>query len=207
MADKENKSEVAKEKPRDARGHFIREDKGVKKDSPVEHLLKESVRYSKTEDDILNVKVGNPLKRITQLLEQIKKQKAFSFTLKGSLGVMGIALVVGTFGIFGGEKILCNKGTQSKIGYLRILQTQDPEASNVPLFGGIIDWIKISTGQAKTYPRVILVQQDNNTISIPYSINLNTNSYLNSIVIVSGNYDSCAQVLKPHDNTSFEVMN
>jgi len=36
-----------------------------------------------------------------ELLQDIKKQKAFSFTLKGSLGIAGVALALGMFGIFG----------------------------------------------------------------------------------------------------------
>lgn len=175
-------------------------------DFPIEKLLKESIHYSKKQDDLLDIHIGNPLRKITLLLEQIKKEKAFSFTLKGSLGAMGVVLVVGSFGIFGGEKLLCNKGIQSHIGTVRILNTQDLEASTVPLFSGFIDYLKGITGTGVTHPRIVLIQNEK-TIALPYSASHNISTYSGVMVIATGDYDSCSQTLKVNSSDAIQPHN
>lgn len=61
------------------------------------------------------------------MLEDIKNQKAFTFTLKGSLEIMGVALVIGSFGIFGGTRAFCEKGVQTKQGVIKSLNYQDAQ--------------------------------------------------------------------------------
>src|SRR5438046_1279755 len=91
-----------------------------KKDD-VEKFVSSHVHYSKNDDDILDVHIGNPLYKITKLLEEIKKQKAFSFTLKGSLGIAGVVLAFTFLGVLGAGNVLCSKGVQSEIGVVQIL--------------------------------------------------------------------------------------
>jgi len=94
--------EVAKSEARDDKGHFIHVEKPSPEQpqnpqppqepqhqNPVSKFLSDHTRYDKSQDDLLDVHVANPLRRIAQLLEDIKRQKAFSFTLKGSLGLAG----------------------------------------------------------------------------------------------------------------------
>jgi hypothetical protein len=110
---------------------------------PVEELRKH-VHPSKDKDELLDIHVGNPLRRITELLEDIKKQKAFSFTLRGSLGIMGVALAFSTFGIFGGSKLLCDKGTQSYIGTVK--QLTYTEEGDYPFLTKLSDAYSILIG-------------------------------------------------------------
>ena len=90
--------------PHDSHGHFIHKfptpPKPGSQPSLTEKLFPThvSVDHKVTQDALLDVHIGNPLRRITQLLEEIKRQKAFSFTLKGSLGIMGVALALSVFG-------------------------------------------------------------------------------------------------------------
>src|SRR5436190_1901612 len=107
------KSVAAKKRVRDENGHFFSPEPVVppppppivtpKSSNPLSTFFSTNTHYDKNKDDLLDVHVGNPLSRITKLLEDIKKQKAFNFTLKGSLGVMGVVLVLSVFGIFGGN--------------------------------------------------------------------------------------------------------
>lgn len=187
---------------RDSHGRFVKETH----ENVVEGLLKESVHYSKTQDDLLDIHVGNPLRRITQVLEEIKKQKAFSFTLRGSLGVMGVALVLGTFGVFGGEKMLCNKGMQSKIGMVKVLQASDIEKSDLFLVGNIVDWMGTFSGKTKTRPRILLIERDGGTVSLPYTSKVDIESYSNQGVIATGDYDSCSETLKVTSTTGIETV-
>src|SRR3990167_4871923 len=101
MAEKvksELKSTVAENKPRDSEGHFVRVEKPDTPPKPqgaLDKFFGEHVGYHRNQDDLLDVRVGNPLRKIVELLEDIKRQKAFSFTLKGSLGIAGVALALG----------------------------------------------------------------------------------------------------------------
>lgn len=133
------KSQIAEEKPRDSEGHFIHQDPiaSEKHNNKIIELLQENVHYSKKQDDLLDLHVGNPLKRITQLLEDIKKQKAFSFSIKGSLGIMGVAIVAGTFGILGVNNVLCDKGIQTDKGVLEVLNIKENSDTS------IIDYVPI----------------------------------------------------------------
>ncbi len=108
MAKSELKSIVAENKERDKEGHFV---KGEKQEETtpknfatqlLESINGTNKKVKESSDDLIDVHVGNPLRRVIELLQDIKKQKAFSFTLKGSLGIAGVALALGLFGVFCG---------------------------------------------------------------------------------------------------------
>ncbi len=212
MDNKETRSQRAQEKPRDEKGHFIHhqdESHQASSSSPVNTLgkvLKDSAHYSKAQDDLLDVHVGNPLRKITLLLEEIKKQKAFSFTLKGSLGILGVGLVLSVFGVFGGSKILCSRGTQSKIGTIRILKTLDVKKSNVAFIGGFIDFFNTAVNNQQLYNRIILIKGLEESVSIPFSQNVNFSQYSEKSVIVTGDFDTCTQELKVTDSSAIEPL-
>jgi hypothetical protein len=130
--------------------------------------------------------VGNPLHKIVELLQDIKKQKAFSFTLKGSLGIAGVALALGMFGIFGAGNLLCEKGTQKEIGVIKTLSVMEEEPVAIPLLSDIIDYF---APRARHYS-VVLIRKDESVISLPYSRNVNFSQYNNAPVIATGNYDA-----------------
>lgn len=191
----EAKSDVAKEKPRDSEGHFIHQAQESAK-KVLSHLEK-NVDYNKNQDDLLNVHVGNPLQRITHLLEEIKKQKAFAFTLKGSLGIAGIAVALSVFGFFGGSKILCDKGIQTQIGTIKVLKYQESEESNLPFIGWAIDYFSGKLGRSTVSNRIVLEFGDNDTIHIPNAASLT--QFSGQKVYATGSYDSCSQTLKVDD--------
>ena len=172
----------------------------AKKD-PIEKLISENIHYSKNKNDLLDIHIGNPLRRITELLEEIKRQKAFSFTLKGSLGIAGVALALGVFGILGGGRILCDKGIQTQIGTLKILSIQEKEPDGLPIISSILDWFN----PKPNYNRTVLIREDNSAIRLPYSREVNFSQYSNFQVIATGNYDSCAQSLTIKDPTAIEI--
>lgn len=203
----EAKSEIAQEKPRDEEGHFIHVEPPKDPErplSPQEKVAKyfgAHTTYDKSQDDILDVHVGNPLRKITQLLEEIKKQKAFSFTLKGSLGIAGVALALGVFGIMGAGNLLCEKGVQKEIGVMKVLNVQEEDPASVPFLSGFIDFF----APRQKHNSVVLVKNDESVISIPYSKNVNFAQYANYPVIATGNYDSCGQSLKVNEASAVEI--
>lgn len=207
------KSDVAREKLRDEEGHFVhpenlspaealaKEDQPTH--SPFGKFLSQHTHYDKTQDDLLDVHIGNPLRKITLLLEEIKRQKAFSFTLKGSLGLAGVALTLGVFGIFGGGQILCEKGVQSQIGTVNVLNVteQDPV---VPFISDVLNLIS----EPSVHNRIVLIKNNETVISLsPTSpiIQKSLTSYNNYSIIATGNYNSCNQNLTINNTNGVEI--
>lgn len=170
----------------------------TKHDTPLSNFFKKntSVKKSKKDDELIDIHVGNPLKRITQLLEDIKNQKAFTFTLKGSLGIMGVALLIGSFGIFGGTKAFCQKGVQTKIGNIKVLSYQDRQQDSwvdfIPLVNsfftkGLVNRTILVTASNEVF-RIILPS------NFPISSLPTANSYF-----VTGSLDSCSNTITVED--------
>ncbi len=167
---------------------------------------KVSVEHKTDDDTILDVKIGNPLRRITQLLEEIKKQKAFSFSLKGSLGVAGIAMVITTFGIFGGTKAFCSKGVQSHIGQLHQLQISNAPDRSVIVERAMIIWDALTGNDftRRNRKRVVLVKDDQSVITVSERVaNLSLPSF-QLPVIVTGDFDSCSQTITVNEINGVE---
>lgn len=167
---------------------------------PISKFFKENTKYSKDNDDLINIHIGNPLQKIVTLLEDIKKQKAFSFTLKGSLGIMGVFLTLSVFGVFGGGKILCDKGSQSHIGIVRILQIEDTIPSQIPLLDPFLEYF----APKQKHKRAILIKEDSSIVKLSYVRNLDYKEYVNQPIIATGNYDSCGQTLTLEDKEGIE---
>lgn len=203
---------------RDERGHFIKKPSAntattelpktaPRPATPATHsiaaALAKQTEVKKTTDDntLIDVHIGNPLRKITALLEEIKRQKAFSFTLRGSLGIMGVVLAFTTFGFFGTTHALCDKGVQSKIGTIKVLQSVDEENDN---------WFQNLLTLANSYKytlygmpvpqhdnsRVILVTKTLDTIHLLSTGDQPISQLKKHPVIVTGPYDSCSQTLK-----------
>lgn len=210
MPEENLKSEVAQGKARDESGHFIHTQPPAPSSpppppNPITQFASEHVSVSRTpspakSDDLVDVHVGNPLAKITSLLEEIKRQKAFSFTLKGSLGIAGVALALGVFGVFGGNQLLCSHGTQTEIGSVRTLQFGQSPKSTVPLIGSFIDKVSPQPGRK----RVVLVKGGENAIDLPYSRNVDLSRFEGQKVTATGDYNSCSQTLSITDPAGIE---
>lgn len=172
-------------------------------DNAIEELLKENVHYTKKQDALLDIHVGNPLRRITTLLEEIKKQKAFSFTLTGSLGVMGVVLLFGTFGLLGGNKIICDKGIQTKSGTLSALaykENQNPTILDLIPF--LSDYL-----YKPLVPRKILTLKNGSIIHVVSSDRFDLTPYFSQQVLITGNFDSCSETITLTDTTGIQSAN
>lgn len=186
------------------------------RENPVKEYLKEHTHPAKDKDDLLDVRIGNPLKRITEILEEIKKQKAFSFTLRGSLGIMGVALALSTFGVLGGSKMLCDKGTQSYIGMVKqIKYTEEP---SIPLLIQLTDAFSVLTGgrpHERPTTRLLLIRHDSSALHLQISRLLDrggpipewfNEAFMKAPIIATGQYDSCSRTLKIDNPSGVEEL-
>lgn len=168
----------------------------------TEKFVSSHVHYNKNDDEILDVHIGNPLTKIVKLLEDIKKQKAFSFTLKGSLGIAGVVLAFSFLGVLGAGNVLCSKGVQSEIGTVYTLNILETDPPLIPVWSDIVAWF---------YPRsqhnsVVLVRNDNFVIHLPYKMGISFKDYEGLPVIATGSYDSCSRSLTVTDQNGVETF-
>jgi hypothetical protein len=216
---------AALKEPRDEQGHFIHRFPTPSKPSGslgssapfvpsgpslTSRLFPTHLQMDKKagDDTLLDVHVGNPLRKITKILEEIKSQKAFSFTLKGSLGIAGVALALSTLGLFGGSRMLCDKGEQTLSGTLKVLRVKDTPPA-VPILSQVINsfnYIIYHKDWPSLTRRFILVDmKDLTTVSLaaPES---QIAPLLNSLVYATGDYDSCSHILKVSKPDSIEEL-
>lgn len=201
--------------PRDAHGHFIStHPKTSNPDASGNRLvdiIKKNTDVSKTTDDntLIDVHIGNPLRRITQLLEEIKKQKAFSFTLKGSLGIMGVVLTLSLLGLFGTTHALCDKGIQTQIGRVKVLQVTDaqPDTLVTKMVDAVTYFNHLFFGSVQTSPRYryILETPDHKVIHLERGRDVTLSESKNQAVYATGLYDSCSMNLKITDPMGIEM--
>ena len=209
--------QVAAQMPRDDHGHFIHSVSPTPMQPPLTSsspphsaaaTALPGIQIEKTSDDntLVDVHVNNPLKKVVALLEEIKNEKAFSFSIKGSLGLAGIAVVLTTFGIFGGSQVLCSKGVQSHIGTMRVLQAVD--GVDNPLLTKIADAYNALMGKEvspRTTNRVVLIKKDNSVIHLAFSgFSFGSVPEIKQS-IVTGEYDSCSQTMTVKDPKSIEA--
>ena len=166
---------------------------------PLVTDLAQKTKVSKTNDDdtLINLHIGNPLRRITEILEDIKKQKAFSFTLKGSLGIMGVMLTLSLFGFFGTTHVLCDKGVQTHIGRVKVLQVTDIEPDHViaraqRMIKYFSTFFQEATKSSPRY-RYILEISDNTTIHLNRGRDASLSPFKDLTVYATGTYDSCSK--------------
>lgn len=176
--------------------------------SDVEKAVESHIHYSKNDDDLLDVHIGNPLHKIVLLLQDIKKQKAFSFTLKGSVGIAGVVLVFSFLGVLGAGNVLCTKGTQTEIGTLKVLNIKQDPPSTIPFLGNLINWINnVPYFPASTVApnRTVLVKIDESAIFLPYQPGVKLAQYNNLPVAATGSYDACSQTLTVEEPENIET--
>ncbi|CAN5185607.1 hypothetical protein BH09PAT1_BH09PAT1_1230 [soil metagenome] len=213
----------AKAEARDSHGHFVHSPEassstsaptipasGGHRSQLLDKILPThlEIDHKVSQDDLVDVHIGNPLRKITAILEEIKAQKAFSFTLKGSLGIAGVILTLSVFGFFGGSKMLCDKGTQTLSGTVKQLSvvTTPPQipllTSAINSFNYIVfhkDW---PTGEK----RYILVNLRNaSTIFLNGSL-ADISPFTNSVVYATGQYGSCSRTLKVKEPHAIEDL-
>ncbi len=173
-------------------------------------ILTGKTKVNKTTDDntLIDVHIGNPLRRITELLEEIKKQKAFSFTLKGSLGIMGIVLTFSLLGFFGTTHALCDKGVQTSIGRVRMLQVIDVEPDNLLAKAQrtITYFSSFFSPAEQTSPRYryILESPTHETIHLNRGRDVTLSTLKGQAVYATGVYDSCSHEMTLQTSASIE---
>ena len=117
--------------------------------------------------------------------------------------IVGVVLVLGVFGIFGGGEILCDRGVKSEIGVIKTLNVLENDSPAIPVLCQFLDYFS----PQESDNRVVLIKNDQTVISLlGKSLISNHQSLITEgyPVIVTGNYDSCSQTLTVNNQSAIE---
>jgi len=120
------------------------------------------------------------------------------------------------FGIFGGSKALCDKGTQSFIG--KVQQLTYVDEGDFPILTQIADAYSVLIGGRPHEKPLILIQEDKSAMHLQLARILDRGGPIplwlsqalakaTSGVIVTGQYDSCSRTLTINKPSSIESYN
>lgn len=189
--------------PRDKFGRFLKSQKTTIPGA-ISKLLTKNISITKgtettstaNKETFVDIHINNPLTKIVELLKDIKNQKAFSFTLKGSVGIMGVAVVLVGGGILGGNRIMCSKGTQARIGEVRVLAYSQPAVSDQPIRNKIRAFFgKVPTLTPPEYKWVILVDSNGTAVRLLNKTQSYLESFAGHTVTAVGDLNGCNQEL------------
>lgn len=170
------------------------------KTSGALNLLSNFVSAGETTDPgtLIDIKIGNPLKRIYEVLQEIKKHQSTTFSMRFTIPLIALPIVLFAAFQLGRGQSICKQTTVSKVGMIKNMVVDVPESStSKPLIGSLLKWTPWaqSTSKYVAENRTILVDQKGEitTILLPEKISLE--SFSNSNVIVTGLYSSCTNVM------------
>ena len=109
---------------------------------------------------------------------------------------MGVAVVLVGGGILGGTKIICNKGTQARIGEVKVLSFREPITSSQPLKDRIKEIFGQPAAPAPAEAKwVILVDSGNSAVRLLSKSQTYLESFDGQTVTAVGDFNACGQEL------------
>lgn len=182
---------AAAKHPHDTHGHFI------SKEPQVTGLL----RATTTDDDttLVDVKVSNPLRKITQILEQIKAHQSTTVSLRFTIPLIALPIVLLAAFQLGRIQTTCSPVFSSQSGTLQVLSLQIPvkETSWYTPFLNLIpgNFVTQKTTGFTSENRAVLLTSNGDTITLLSSGAENFSPYNHAQVIVSGEYSACNKAI------------
>ena len=141
---------------------------------------------------LIDIKITNPLKKLYELINEIKKKQSTTLSLK--LTIPLIALPIFLFAAFqlGRDQALCEQYFTSRIGTIKTLDVEEAVET-----GGLLTKLKIRspTTVYERKQRTILIDSVGSIITILNQKQVDIGKYGNTEVVVTGTYSSCTDVI------------
>ena len=164
-------------------------------------ILSSLIKAKEGEDDstLIDIKVTNPLKRIYELLQDIKKHQSTTFSLRFTIPLIALPIFLLVAFQLGRGSYVCTQDFTSKKGVIKITKVDIPVEQN-GLFTQL--WrtlrapaISSTTSSYITEDRLLLDTQLGDIIHILANKSIDMAYFQDQTVIVSGIYSSCTNVL------------
>jgi hypothetical protein len=197
------KSNVAKDKPRNELGFF------VSTKSPVKSL---DLANANSDDNIVDIKVKNPLHKIVQILQDIKSHQSTSFNMHFSIPLVALPIfLLALFSVFqlGRAQVSCLPTFTSKIGTLKTINVLAPKDNGFfsNLFSFFPSLPRITAqDELENKTKSLLIGVSEEPISIIKPDNLDLLNFEGNSVIVSGNFSQCTNSITLDNKQNISLL-
>lgn len=153
-----------------------------------------SIKETTDDETILDIKVHNPLKRIAKLLEDIKRHQTTTISLRFTIPLIALPVVLFVVFQIGRAQSLCAQTFTTQRGMIQVVSLKVPAKSPSPL------QLVLSFFPAIPKPTTDLVDQDrailltnSEVIHIVHSSDLDLMPFRGESVLLTGNYSACTR--------------
>lgn len=164
-------------------------------------ILSSLIKAKETEDDstLIDIKVTNPLKRIYELLQDIKKHQSTTFSLRFTIPLIALPIFLFVAFQLGRGSYVCTQEFTSRKGVIKLI-TVDMPVRRDTFFSKIwnnlgVPAISSPSSDYVTEERVLLDNQIGDIVQILPTKAIDIRQYHDQSVIVSGTYSSCTKIM------------
>ena len=174
-------------------------------------ILSSLISAKETEDDatLIDIKVTNPLKRIYELLQDIKKHQSTTFSLRFTIPLIALPIFLLVAFHLGRGSYVCTQEFTSKKGIIKIVNIDVPVV-NENFFSNL--WVKLglpdTDGTSTLYTtndRVLLDSQTGEIVQVLTAKAIDINKYQDRNVIVSGTYSTCTHTMTLNSENNISI--
>ena len=176
--------------------------KATAKTSGSLNVLSKFIKAKETDDPetLIDIKITNPLKRLYELISEIKKHQSTTFSLKFTIPLIALPIFLFVAFRLGMGQSVCKQTFASKTGTLKLLSADVPQKdpNRIPVVSRFFELLPFSVKTPTKYAqeqRAILLDANDETTTILNTENIDLTGFDNAKVIVTGNYSSCSQTI------------
>ncbi len=164
------------------------------------------VSEDKEGETLVDIKVHNPLKRITQILQEIKNHQTTTVSLRFTIPLIALPIVLFVAFQVGRAQSLCAQNFRTEQGRLQILTIKAP-VNNQSVLSLLLSFFPRVPSLSdpldlQSQVRTILVTPGNEVISIIHPEDVDPQPYVGQTVLLTGNYSACTQSMTLDDNSN-----
>ena len=141
---------------------------------------------------LIDIKITNPLKKIYELINEIKKKQSTTLSLKLTIPLVALPIFLFVAFQLGKDQALCEQYFTSRIGIVKTLDVEEAVET-----GGLLSKLKIKspTTVYEHVQRTILIDSVGSIITILNQKQVDISKYENTKVVITGTYSSCTDVI------------
>lgn len=179
--------------PQDEHGHFVSKDPGQK----MGGLLHTS--EIDDESTLVDLRVANPLHRITKLLQDIKSHQSTTISMRFTIPLIALPIVLFVAFQLGRAQTSCSPIFATQVGTVRLLSIEVPQ-EKTSWFGEVFNYLPGTFKPQKTViftheNRAVLLTVDGQTLTLLPAPGIQLAGFNNQNVLVTGNYSACNKAI------------
>ncbi len=191
---------TAQKPERDAHGRFLKKTtvQGKTSTTGAGNILSKLVQTEKGTDDetLVDIKITNPLHRITQILQEIKDHQATTFSFRFTIPIIALPIFLLVAFQLGRSETRCTESFVTKVGTLKTIEVVVPESRSwMKDILSAVPFLPISSDTTVKVRRSLLLTPDNQTFTIEQKAGVMVVPFENQQVFLTGAYNPCSQVV------------